>query len=61
MMTLSPEIVDELKRRNPEWFGEVDGGVLVTKINRGSPSERFDLIFSCLAFELYVKQIKKNL
>ena len=44
MMTLSPEIIDELKRRNAEWFGEVDGGVLVTKINRGSPSERFDIL-----------------
>lgn len=42
MMTLSPEIVDELQRRNPSWFGEVKGGVLVTKVTLGSPSERFD-------------------
>ena len=42
MMTLSPQIIDELQRRNPDWFGEVDGGVLVTKVNRGSPSERFE-------------------
>lgn len=44
MMTLSPEIVDELQRRNPSWFGEVKGGVLVTKVTLGSPSERCGLV-----------------
>lgn len=41
MLTLSPEIIEELKRRNPNFFENVEGGVLVTKVNRGSPSERY--------------------
>jgi len=44
MLTLSPEIIEELKRRNPNFFENVEGGVLVTKVNRGSPSERCGLV-----------------
>lgn len=40
MLTLTPAIISELQHRNPRLFGNVDGGVFIAKVNRGSPSER---------------------
>ena len=41
MLTLTPEIMQDLQHRNPTNFGNIKGGVYVARVNPGSPAERY--------------------
>ena len=40
MLTLTPPILEELQRRNPN-YSEITKGVLVARVNYGSPAHRY--------------------
>ena len=44
MLSLSPDILLTLQQRNPE-FNSIKGGVLVARVNSGSPSERLAFFY----------------
>ena len=41
MLTLTPEIMQDLQHRNATNFGNIKGGVYVARVNPGSPAERY--------------------
>ncbi len=47
MLTLTPDIIMELKTRHEGFFPELDHGVLVHKIILGSPAYKLVLLSLC--------------
>ena len=41
MLTLTPEIMQDLQHRNLTNFGNIKGRVYVARVNPGSPAERY--------------------
>ena len=41
MLTLTPEIMQDLEHRNPTNFGNIKGGVYAACVNPVSPAERY--------------------
>uniref|UniRef100_T2MI67 Serine protease HTRA2,mitochondrial n=1 Tax=Hydra vulgaris TaxID=6087 RepID=T2MI67_HYDVU len=59
MLSLSPDILLALQQRNPE-FNSLKGGVLVARINSGSPSERSGLLIGDVILSINGKPVKSS-
>ncbi|XP_057306780.1 serine protease HTRA2, mitochondrial-like isoform X2 [Hydractinia symbiolongicarpus] len=60
MLTLTPPIVRELQQRNAEYFADINDGVLVARVNIGSPSERGGLMARDVIISINKKPVKTS-